>query len=107
MRILIGVTVSRKMLSGGEDTVLLQPVNERLAHVGNEARILTEGSHANDWIRRIVVDVEHGSERDVNAKRPRFECRDAPFLVGERRVTSGADTHLIREHRPATEIDVV
>ena len=105
--ILVRVAVTRKMLAGREHPVLLQTVNERRAHRGDEVRILAERSHPDDGIRRIVVDVEHGSERDVHAERAPLERGDTPFLIGERSVARRADSHLVREHRPAAEIDVV
>jgi hypothetical protein len=43
----------------------------------------------------------------VDAKRARLERGDAPFLIGEGGVARCAESHLVREHRPATQIDVV
>jgi hypothetical protein len=97
----------REMLPGGEDTVTLKAVDHGLSHVGDETRILAEGTHSDDRIRRIVVDVENRSESDVNTKRSRFNRGDASFLIGECRIASGAESHLVWEHRPAAEINIV
>ena len=107
MRILVGVAVPGKMLARGEHAMLLNAVDQRRAHVGDEVRILAERAHADDGIRRIVVDVEHRRERDVNAERAALERGDAPLLVRERRIARGAEPHLVGEHRRAAEIDVV
>ena len=75
MRVLLGVAVAWKVLSSRDHSVILQAVNERSAHVGDQMRILAERAHADDGIRRVVVHVQHRSERDVDADRSAFESR--------------------------------
>ena len=88
-------------------SVFLHSVNERLAHRRDEVRILAERTHPDHGIAGVVIHVEHGRERHVNAQRATLCRSDAAFLVGERRISRGADAHLVGEHRAATEIDVV
>ena len=108
MRILFGVAMPGKVFSRGQHPVFLQAVDQRRAHVGDEARILAERSHPDDRIRGIVVDVEHRREGDVHAQRASLERGDASLLVGERACRALRRVAIcVREHRGAAEIDVV
>src|ERR1041385_2565759 len=107
MRILIGVTVAREVFPRGDHAVLLEAVDQRGAHVGNEVRVLAERAHPDDRVGRVVVDIEYRGKGDVNAERSALYRGDAPLLICEGRVTGRAQTHLWREHRSSAQIDVV
>src|SRR3954464_9463898 len=65
MRIHSRIPVSRKVLSCRNHAVILQAVYERDAKTRIELRIFAERSGVDDWVVRIVVDVEHGRVRDM------------------------------------------
>ena len=58
-----------KVFSSRGHAVFLKTSDQRRAENSRESLILAERAYANDWVCRIVVDVENRSERDVNAER--------------------------------------
>src|ERR1043165_6924787 len=70
MGVLLGVAMSRKVFPSSQHPVVLDAVNEGNAKLGDELWVFSERPKADDGVLRIVVDVEHGRERDVNAERP-------------------------------------
>src|SRR3954467_2977366 len=107
MRVLVGVAVGGEVFSGGDHPMLLEPAHERRSERGGETLILAVGAHANHGIRGIVVDVEHGRERDVNTDRASFDGRYSPLLIRERRIPASADSHFRWKYRSAAEVDRV
>ena len=99
--------MTRKMFTRGDHSVVLQPSNDRRSHRGDERGVLTKRANANHRIRGIVVDVEHGGERDVHAERAPLSSCHAALLVGETGIACRAQGHLRRKDRRAAEIDVV
>ena len=86
MRVLLSVAVAREVFCRGEHAIVLNSTDERPAHSCDELRIFTEGTRGDYRILWIVVDVEHGRERHVDAERTPLERGDAAHLVSERRV---------------------
>ena len=87
-----------------DHAVILQAVNECDTHPRGELWILSVRARIDDWIVRVVVDVEHRSVGDMNSECAPFQCGETPLLISERGVTSCADGHLGREDDRATEI---
>ncbi len=68
-------------------------------------RIFTERPGVDDRIRRIVVHVGDGSERQVNPDRSPFECGDPAHLIGGRVAAGRAYAHIGRQRRTADQTD--
>lgn len=105
MRVLFGITVTGEMLARGEHAVLLNAAHEIAPHHGHQRGIFAHRTCADDRVLRIVVDIQHGRERHVDAHRASFLRGDAPHLVREHRVACRAECHLVWERRGPTELD--
>src|SRR5450759_5162580 len=95
------------MLPCRDHAVILQAVDECDTHPRGELRILAVGACIDDWIIRIVVDVEHRRVRNVNSESAPFECGETSLFVSERGVPRCADCHFRREYDRPSQIDGV
>src|SRR5262249_3613001 len=107
MLLLSRVGMSGEMLPRCDHAVLLKTVHECRAERRIDARILAERTNPDHRVRWIVVDVEDGREREMNAERATFHRGNATLLVGEGCVACRADSHLRGEDRRSAEIDGV
>ncbi len=105
MRVGLGVTVPRKVLAGGDASVLLDPTHERDPHPSDVVRVLAERPDVDDGVVRIVVHVEHGGERQVDSERARLDGGDPPHLVGQLLASRRPDRHEGWEVGGTAEID--
>ena len=88
-----GVPVSREVLRRGEHTALVCPLDVRGPQPGHGGRVLTEGARVDNGVVGVRVDVQHGSEVQVDADRLRLDRRDAPVLPDEALVPDGSEGH--------------
>jgi len=99
--------MTREMFPRRDHAVILQAVNECDTHPRRQLRILPVRARIDNWIVRIVVDVEHRGVSDVNPECTTFECGETSLLISESGVSRCANRHLRWEDDGSSEIDGV
>src|SRR5262245_459669 len=82
MGILVRIAMAGKMFAAGNDAACAQPVSPGRADLDHAPWIGAEGAVADDWVRRVGVDIEHRREIEVDAE-------PSEFLGGGPAETSG------------------
>ena len=94
MRISSCIAVTRKMFAKGENTVLLQSTRQKPPpKSATLSRIGAKGAGADDRVGGIVIDIQIGSEVNVNADSAHFSSHGRCHTISVLRVCRGANCH--------------
>ena len=105
MRVALGVAVAGEVFEGGNDATVLHPVHVEGGLAAHLVAVLAEGAAVNHGVAAIVVDVDTGSEVEVDADGLALFGHLKPHLVDQGVVLlgKGAEGHLAREGHAAVE----
>ncbi len=103
VRIGCRIPVAREVLEGADDARVGHAARHIAAEQADHVRIIAVGTHVDDGIQRIAVDVDHRRKVDVHADRRQLRGEHVPLAVGECRVGSpqvgGPERHAPGERR--------
>ena len=92
--------VAREMLDRSGDAVLLHFLHIRLAEGRDAGGIGAEGARVGDGVVIVIVDVDDGGKRPVDAERGGLFPDDPGKFRGIMHVVRGGDPHLAPDARP-------
>lgn len=81
MGVLVGITMTREMLTAGNDAAVAQTAHPSGAHFNDLLRSRAKCTITDDGIRRIRINVEHGCEIEIKPDYRQFQSSGAATLI--------------------------